>query len=75
MAAVSQIPLPISKHPCPWSTKYLSREQAGCNQGVLTGLAVLDQEVSDFQLSELLQIRCCLREAGTRRDPGAQVGK
>lgn len=55
MAVVPHIPLPIPKHPCPWPTKYLSRQQAGCNQGVLTGLAVLEW-VSDCRLSGLLQV-------------------
>ena len=52
---VSQILLPIPKHPCPWTTKYLSREQAGCTQNVLTGLAVREW-VSDSWLSEVLQV-------------------
>jgi len=55
MAVVSQTSLPVPKHPCPWTTKYIFREQADYNQDMLTGLAIL-QWVSDSQLSELLQV-------------------
>lgn len=46
---------PIPKHPFPWTIKFLSREQASCNQDTLAGLAVLEL-LGDSWLSEILQV-------------------
>lgn len=74
MAMVSQIPLPIPKHRYPWTTTYLSIENAGCNKDRLTGHADL-KWARDSQLSEFFldSVPSCKSEV--RRDVGTQGGK